>query len=186
MDDAIGWVWCAAVCAGCAVAAALAEADVGGRLRALPGRMREDWVPSAPLVLQLLDAALASGVSIPRALRAVGVCCAGPCAEAFAAVCDELAAGASWDDAWNCAADDPRLAGIAATVCATLREPWNDGVAAGAQLGATMEQLETTERMEIERASSRLSVRLLLPMGLCFLPAFLCIAVIPTIISFAR
>ena len=71
-------------------------------------------------------------------------------------------------------------------MCATLREPWNDGVAAGAQIGATMEQLETTERMEIERASSRLSVRLLLPMGLCFLPAFLCIAVIPTIISFAR
>lgn len=186
MDDAIGWACCAAVCAAFAVAAALAGHDVGFRLRALPGRVHEDWVPSVPLVLRLLDAALESGVSIPRALRAVGACCAGPCAEAFSAVCDELAAGASWDDAWTCARDEPRIAAIAATVRATLREPWNEGVAAGARIGATMEQLETTERMEIERAASRLSVRLLLPMGLCFLPAFLCIAVIPTIISFAR
>ena len=28
--------------------------------------------------------------------------------------------------------------------------------------------------------------RLLLPMGLCFLPAFLCIAVVPTIMSFVQ
>ena len=186
MGDAIGWACCAAVCAGSAVFAAFAETDVGARLRALPGHVHGDWVPSVPLVLRLLDAALASGVSIPRALRAVGACCAGPCAEAFAAVCDELAAGASWDDAWACICDEPRIAGIAATVRATLRESWNEGVAAGARIDATMEQLETTERMEIERDASRLSVRLLLPMGLCFLPAFLCIAVIPTIISFAR
>lgn len=181
-----GWAWCAAVCAGFAVFAALTEPCVGVRLRALPGRVCEDWVPSAPLVLQLLGAALESGASIPHALRAVGACCAGPCAEAFAAVCDELSVGASWGDAWTCAADDPRVADVAATVCATLRESWNEGVAAGDRIDATMEQLETTERMEIERAASRLSVRLLLPMGLCFLPAFLCIAVIPTIISFAR
>ena len=81
---------------------------------------------------------------------------------------------------WAC------CAAVCSAVRDALRESWNEGVAAVAQIDAAMEQLDTMERMGIERAASKLSVRLLLPMGLCFLPAFLCIAVIPTIISFIR
>lgn len=67
----------------------------------------------------------------------------------------------------------------------TLEPSWTQGVRAGPRLRAVIEQLDSTERMRVERRSRQLSVRLLLPTGLCFLPAFLCIAVIPTIASFA-
>ena len=46
--------------------------------------------------------------------------------------------------------------------------------------------MDGSERARIEQRASRLSVRLLLPMGLCLLPAFLLIAVVPTIMSFMR
>lgn len=67
----------------------------------------------------------------------------------------------------------------------TLEPSWTHGVRAGPRLRAVIEQLDSTERMRVERRSQQLSVRLLVPTGLCFLPAFLCIAVIPTIASFA-
>lgn len=184
--DVFGWACCAAVCVAFAAGAACVGVDAGARLFALPERLDGDWVPNATLVLELLAAALEGGQSIPDALRAVGACCTGPCAGAFAAVSDGLMEGASWDEAWVCAPDEPRLAAVCSAVRDALRESWNEGVAAVAQIDAAMEQLDTMERMGIERAASKLSVRLLLPMGLCFLPAFLCIAVIPTIISFIR
>ena len=34
--------------------------------------------------------------------------------------------------------------------------------------------------------SSKLSVRLLLPVGLCFLPSFICIGILPTVMSLMR
>ena len=36
----------------------------------------------------------------------------------------------------------------------------------------------------MERAAARLSVRLLMPTGLCFLPAFVIVGVLPAIASF--
>ena len=54
------------------------------------------------------------------------------------------------------------------------------------RIHAAIEQMDGSERARIEQRASRLSVRLLLPMGLCLLPAFLLIAVVPTIMSFMR
>lgn len=114
------------------------------------------------------------------------------CASALAAVADALEQGVPWGDAWSVAgafADEPGTRGLGAvlhTLDDALRSPWQDGSAAVPRLRAAAEQLDTLERMHIERAASTLSVRLLLPMGLCFLPAFLCIAVVPTIMSFVQ
>ena len=70
--------------------------------------------------------------------------------------------------------------------CRTLRAAWEDGVSPLPQIHAAIEQMDGSERARIEQRASRLSVRLLLPMGLCLLPAFLLIAVVPTIMSFMR
>ncbi len=127
-----------------------------------------------------------------RRLRTVGACCGPVCASALAAVADALEQGVPWGDAWSVAGafvDEPGTRGLGAvlhTLDDALRSPWQDGSAAVPRLRAAAEQLDTLERMHIERAASTLSVRLLLPMGLCFLPAFLCIAVVPTIMSWCR
>lgn len=133
----------------------------------------DDWEPSGTLVIALVIAALEQGASIPTALRTVGACCGPVCASALAAVADALEQGVPWGDAWSVAG-------------AFVDEPGTRGLGAVPRLRAAAEQLDTLERMHIERAASTLSVRLLLPMGLCFLPAFLCIAVVPTIMSFVQ
>ena len=40
------------------------------------------------------------------------------------------------------------------------------------------------ERSRIEQSAAKLSIRLLLPTGLCMLPAFVAIGVIPAVMSF--
>ncbi len=141
----------------------------------------DDWEPSGTLVIALVIAALEQGASIPTALRTVGACCGPACASALADVADALEQGVPWSDAWSVAgalADEPNTRGLASvlhTLADALRSPWQDGSAAVPRLRAAAEQLDSLERMRIERAASALSVRLLLPMGLCFLPAFLCL-----------
>lgn len=52
------------------------------------------------------------------------------------------------------------------------------------RLESAIEQLDRDERAAIERNAAKLSVKLLMPTGLCFLPAFVLVGVIPAIASF--
>lgn len=184
------WVLVAACCAAAAVWWLPAPHTAPVRLQDVRAGTphSDDWEPSGTLVIALVVAALEQGASIPTALRTVGACCGPACASALADVADSLEQGVPWGDAWS-VADEPGTRGLAAvlhTLADALRSPWQDGSAAVPRLRAAAEQLDSLERMHIERTASALSVRLLLPMGLCFLPAFLCIAVVPTIMSFLR
>ena len=51
----------------------------------------------------------------------------------------------------------------------------------GVRLESAIEQLDRDERAAIERNAAKLSVKLLMPTGLCFLPAFVLVGVIPAI-----
>lgn len=66
----------------------------------------------------------------------------------------------------------------------TLEPSWRRGVSPILRLEAAVEQFDTDERSRIEMGTARLSVRLLLPTGLCVLPAFIVIGVIPCVASF--
>ena len=54
------------------------------------------------------------------------------------------------------------------------------------RLETAVEQLDWDERAQIEQAAAKLSVRLLLPTGLCFLPAFVAVGIIPSVMSFVQ
>ena len=66
----------------------------------------------------------------------------------------------------------------------SLEPAWLQGDSPGVLIDAAVEQLDKDERARIERAAARLSVRLLMPTGLCFLPAFVIVGVLPAIASF--
>ncbi|KFI65313.1 type II secretion system F family protein [Bifidobacterium cuniculi] len=153
-----------------------------------PGRTGEEsrdgcftWNPTVALMLELVRAALEQGSSIPRALEAVGGACSPHLGERCARVAQALDRGVPWEDAWDVGEGEAM-----ALLRDTLRRSWTDGAGAVGQLEAALELADTRERMRIERAASRLSVGLLLPTGLCFLPAFLCVGVVPAIISFTQ
>lgn len=65
-----------------------------------------------------------------------------------------------------------------------LQSTWTRGVSPVGPLESAVEQMDARARASIEQTAQRLSVRLLLPTGLCFLPAFMLIGVIPAIGSF--
>jgi len=50
---------------------------------------------------------------------------------------------------------------------------------------AELEAILVTARSAAREAAGRLGVRLVLPLGLCFLPAFILIGLVPVILSLA-
>ena len=92
---------------------------------------------------------------------------------------EQLNEGVSWDDAWP---DDGDLA----VVRDAFASSWHSGASPVERLETAVEQLDWDERSRIEQAAAKLSVRLLLPTGLCFLPAFVAVGIIPSFMSFVQ
>lgn len=177
-------IWCI-LAACCMAAAVLMATGRAGRERRVDHDECFTWNPTVALMLELVCAALEQGASIPRALETVGRACSPRLGQCCAQVAQALARGVPWEDAWDVEEGTP-TDGAMALLRDTLRRSWTDGAGAVGQLRTAIDLADTRERMGIERAASRLSVSLLLPTGLCFLPAFLCIGVVPAIISFTR
>ena len=81
----------------------------------------------------------------------------------------------AWDGlprVWRPAAQAMSLAAIA-------------GVAPGRLLRRAADDVRDAERRRLEEAAARLSVRIVVPLGLCFLPAFGLLTVIPVVAALA-
>ena len=104
------------------------------------------------------------------------------------AVAAALVRGVGWDAAWTRACriggDGDDASRLFRALQGALGPSWRQGVPPSARLSAMMEQMDADERARIETATARLSVRLLLPTGLCFLPSFIMIGIVPSIVSF--
>jgi hypothetical protein len=131
------------------------------------------------VVLALLDVALGSGASVTRALVTVGTAVGGVDGHALGTVAAALSLGADWHGAW--AQAPPALR--PAEEC--LRGSWTVGSAAGPALRAAAAQIRRRRRRESREAAGRLSVQLVLPLGLCFLPACVLLGLAPLVVSLA-
>lgn len=129
------------------------------------------------MLLDLLDAACSAGASVPGALAAVGSAIAGERGAALSAAASRLVLGASWDEAWSGAerALEP--------VAGALRPSWEDGVAPAGTLRAVAAGVRRERRARELEAAGRLGVRLVLPLGLCHLPAFVLVGLVPVLVS---
>ncbi len=130
-----------------------------------------------PVVLELLGAALRAGAGVPRALQAVGGAVGSDDGRALRQVADALRLGAAWDAAWR---DTPEHLG---TVHRALRPAWVDGAAPGESLRAAGEELRRERRNAARTAAARLGVRLVLPLGACYLPAFVLVGLAPVLLA---
>lgn len=163
------------------------------------GNGRRRIRPAVALVLEMIAVAVRQGASIPRALEVIGeVCSRAGGSGAGGDVGDDhdlgsemirvaraLNRGADWDNAWGVADPDGPDAAALAVIRSALEPSWKHGISPLLRIETTIEQIDREERQRIEEAAAKLSVRVLVPMGLCFLPAFILIGVIPSIISFA-
>ena len=131
------------------------------------------------VVLELLRVATGAGAPVPRALEVVGAAVGGVDGAALREVGAALVLGASWAGAWEIPARRARLDPITYA----LRQAWEGGAAPGPLLAAAAEHLRRQTRARSRTAAGRLGVRLVLPLGLCLLPAFVLIGMVPVFVS---
>jgi pilus assembly protein TadC len=171
------------------VVAGLAVALLGPRLlvRLEPSavrREREQLLVDLPLLLDLLAACLAGGAPLASAASAVARALPGPAGRRAAAVGAALAVGCPPGEAWQALAaagpDDP----LAPAARALARAA--DG---GAPVAAAVARLAADARLDArargEQAARRVGVVAVAPLGLCFLPAFVLLGIVPVVVGLA-
>ncbi|NKQ59109.1 type II secretion system protein [Amycolatopsis sp. K13G38] len=129
----------------------------------------------------LLAACLRAGLPVPTALQAVTGGLPGPEADALRATAALLALGADAGEAWKPASDCPGTAELARAARRTARS--------GSALADVAEELAGRLRTSIadsaEARAQRAGVLIAAPLALCFLPAFLCLGVVPVVFGLA-
>ncbi|MBM9432307.1 type II secretion system F family protein [Flaviflexus equikiangi] len=130
------------------------------------------------MIIDLATALVSAGAAIPTVLQALGTCLPpGDEAEDAMRASRSLLMGASWEEAWQTSS------GRLSRLSAALEPAWVDGAPPVVMLRRAAASVRARRLKDAQEAAARLGVRLVLPLGLCFLPAFFLIGVAPVIIS---
>ncbi len=157
---------------------AVAATHLLGRLQSKAGEVRRALlVRDLPLAGDLLAATLASGAAQGSTLAAVGAAIGGPLGAELARVAHALELGQPPSTAWAVLLDDPATAGLARPLVRAAER----GAAPAAALARASEDLRRTARTQAVEAVEVVAVRAVGPLGLCFLPGFVLLAVVPLI-----
>jgi Flp pilus assembly protein TadB len=131
------------------------------------------------VVVDLVAGCLAAGASLPDALDAAAVAAGETMRADCHAVAAALRSGVPPDEAWRAWLTDPWLAPVARTAVRTSQT----GAAAAEDLRRTATRLRAKRRAAAQHRVRRASVWLVVPLGLCFLPAFVLVAVVPLVVG---
>lgn len=167
------------MCAVAAIAAYMfAVVPMRRRWRAEATRQEHTAVVETAMVIDLAAAAISSGASIPAALLAVDKALGEePSESGLGAVCRLLMMGASWSEAWQEA--PARFDALRDA----LEASWDSGAAPVPLLERASASLRAKRARASREAAAELAAKLVLPLGLCFLPAFVLLGVVPVVAS---
>lgn len=127
------------------------------------------------LVLELLAAQLRAGLA---PLAALGTLSEALNSRPLHTVCQRLQMGSGWGSAWSGSAS-----GTFGELRDALAPAYTGGAPSTALLLSLADAHRLSERRAAERAAGKLSVALVVPLGLCSLPAFICLGIVPILIS---
>jgi Flp pilus assembly protein TadB len=185
------WLW--AVTAGAAVAALLGGPPglvlgvvvAVGAERLLRRAVDDDRRRTAelgrdlPVACELLAVCLGAGVPLGAALHEVGTALPGPAGQELVRVAGLYRLGAEPRHAWS---DVPAQFAPLGRVVVRAGET---GARAVPALQALATDARSTARADTDTAVRRAGVWVLAPLGACFLPAFLCLGVVPLVLGIA-
>ncbi|WP_405916504.1 type II secretion system F family protein [Streptomyces sp. NBC_00728] len=134
-----------------------------------------------PLAADLVAACIAAGASPVSAAQAVGEALGGPVGERLARGAAEVRLGGEPVDAWRRLAAIPGAQGLARL----LERAGESGVPAAVPVGRLAAEARAEWGRTATARARRAAVMVTAPVGLCFLPAFLAIGVLPVVIGLA-
>ena len=138
-------------------------------------RRRERVARDLPHVVTLLAATLRSGATPAEALRLVARALPGPATERLQRAVAHLDLGADPAAVWGEVAREPGLAPLGRA----LARSQATGGSVVAAVDRLSEELAREARGEVEDRARAVGVKAALPLGLCLLPSFLLLGIVP-------
>jgi hypothetical protein len=167
---------------GIVVGAALAPVvhRAVGRLESTAARRRAAQMEAAlPAALDLTVAALLVGRPTVTAFALAAEATADPLGTELAAVAGRLEIAADPESVWQVVVADPALAPVGRA----FRRAASSGMPVADIVAGVADELRRERVARLRELGQRVGVRTAAPLGLCFLPAFFLIGIVPTIVA---
>lgn len=132
-----------------------------------------------PHVVALFAAALRSGAAPADAIDQVCRALPGPASDRLAGVAARLSLGLDPAQVWSSLADDPPLVSLGRT----LARAHATGAPVVAAVERLADELSRAGRAEAEERARAVGVQAAVPLGLCLLPAFVLIGIVPLVVA---
>jgi Flp pilus assembly protein TadB len=143
-------------------------------------RRRERMAADLPTAVDLLGACLAAGRPPGQALPVVARAVGGPLARDLDVVTVRLDLGADPVGVWR---DVARREGALAPLARTMARSLETGAPMADGLALLADDLRRRRRAALEQRARSVGVQAAAPLGLCFLPAFVLIGIVPSVVS---
>jgi Flp pilus assembly protein TadB len=138
-------------------------------------RRREALERDLPFAIHLFGGCLAAGSPVTNALEDVATSLSGPVAEEFILVRRRLVLGSDPAQVWE-SLDGP-LQGLGRSMGRAAR----NGSSVRDAVERLADDLSADARLRFEAAARTIEVRAAAPLGICFLPAFVILGIVPMI-----
>lgn len=142
-------------------------------------RRREAITRSLPQVVDLLAVALSAGAAPATALGTVAAAVDGPVAAELEAARHGLSLGRDPVRLWRELGQRPGMSALGRTMARATES----GASVSGALHRLAEDLQASARSEAESRARTVGVRAAAPLGLCLLPAFVLVGVVPLVAS---
>jgi pilus assembly protein TadC len=155
----------------------------GWWLAAQPSAAERAWrrqlEADLPFAIDLLVSALRAGATQDAAARQVAQAVHGPAGESLTKVERALLLGAPADDAWTHLGDGD----TAMRVARAAQRSGESGAALAGALARVVDDLRADALQAVDARTRASAVLIVLPLGLCFLPAFVLTGLVPVIVA---
>lgn len=140
---------------------------------------RQALESAAPMVADLMAACLSSGASAGAATRTVSQALDGPASDVLAKCVTHIDLGADPTQTWSSMTADTALAPIARAVVRSAQS----GAPLADVLVRVADDLRSARKATLETAARSAGIKAVGPLGLCFLPAFMLLGIVPLVAS---
>ena len=142
-------------------------------------RERAEVRRDLPLLVLFLATALRAGAAAPSAVRQAGAALPGAAADRMLVAADRLALGVTPERVWGSLAADPDLGAVGRALARAERT----GAPVALVVERLADDLADTGRADVEDRARAVGVRAAVPLGVCLLPSFLLLGIVPLVAS---